>query len=269
MSDTQPDHSSGGAQLAVHPSPIPDPRRIDAAALRLVLALGWRDFTRAPLYGIIFSTVYVLGGLILYAIFSATAAEYWFIPIAVGFPILAPFAATGLYEVSRRLEAGEPLSAKAVFGVVFAQKDRQVPSMAMVVLLVFMFWVFIAHTIFALFFGLAPITGSTWSMLTSSNGLMMLLVGGTIGGVMAATFYALTVVSLPLLLDREVDFITAMITSFACVTTNPGVMALWAAIIAAALFVGMLPLFLGLFVVLPVFGHASWHLYRQLLPAPE
>ncbi|PVH30068.1 DUF2189 domain-containing protein [Pararhodobacter oceanensis] len=259
MSDTLPGHGL--------PSLIPEPSPITTGDLIAVLKLGWRDFTRAPLYGITLSAVYVLGGILMYAIFAASAAEYWFIPIAVGFPILAPFAATGLYEVSRRLERGAPLGLGAVFGVVFAQKDRQVPSMAMFVLLVFMFWVFIAHTTFALFFGLQPITEDASGMLLTGNGIIMLLVGSAVGGVMAALFYALTVVSLPLLLDREVDFITAMITSFACVAANPLPMALWAAVIAAALFIGMLPLFLGLFVVLPVFGHASWHLYRRLLPA--
>ncbi len=264
MTDSDP--ATGDTRSYAPASTIPDPATLTLADLRTVLALGWRDFTRAPLYGILFSAVYVLGGMMMYAIFAASAAEYWFIPIAVGFPILAPFAATGLYEVSRRLESGTPLDFRAVVSIVFAQKDRQVPSMAMFILLVFMFWVFIAHTIFALFFGLHPISDSTWTMLLSGNGLMMLAVGSAIGGVMAAMFYALTVVSLPLILDREVDFISAMIASFACVTTNPGPMAAWAALIAAGLFLGMLPLFLGLFIVLPVFGHATWHLYRRLLP---
>jgi len=258
MSETTPQHAAA--------SIIPSPSRITTNDLKDVLRLGWRDFTRAPLYGILLSAFYVLGGIVMYAIFAATAAEWWFIPIAVGFPILAPFAATGLYEVSHRLENGQPLGLGSVFGIVFAQKDRQVPSMAMFVLLVFMFWVFMAHTIFALFFGLQPITESTWAMLLTGNGLVMLLVGSAIGGIMASMFYALTAVSLPLILDREVDFISAMIASFNCVTTNPAPMALWAAIIAAGLFVGMLPLFLGLFIALPVFGHASWHLYRRLLP---
>ena len=259
MSDTTPSHAP--------PSPLPNPARITAATLREVVALGWQDFTRAPLYGVLFSAVYVLGGILMFAMFTAAAAEYWFIPIAVGFPILAPFAATGLYEVSRRLQAGLPLSLGSVFGVVFAQKDRQVPSMAMFVMLVFMFWVFVAHTVFALFFGLQPIGTSAWDTLMTPAGLTMLAFGSLVGGIMAALFYALTVVSLPLLLDREVDFITAMITSFGCVTANPVVMVQWAALIAACLFLGMLPLFLGLFIVLPVFGHATWHLYRRLLPA--
>lgn len=259
MTDTQ-------TSLPAGPSPLPEPRRIPLAALRRALALGWRDFLRAPQYGIAFSAVYALGGVLLFAVATAAAAEYWFIPIAVGFPILAPFAATGLYEISRRLEAGERLSARGVFAAVWAQKDRQVPSMAMFVMLVFMFWVFVAHTTFALFFGLQPVGLSAREMLLSPSGLSMLAFGTLVGGAIAAGFFALTVVSLPLLLDREVDFISAMIASWRSVAANPGVMAVWAALIAGGLFLAMLPGFLGLFVALPVLGHASWHLYRQVLP---
>lgn len=248
------------------PSEIPEPQTIRIEDLRAILQAGLRDFLRAPVYGLAFSLVYVLGGLILYAIFLASGQSWWFIPIAVGFPLLAPFAATGFYEVSRRLEQGEPLSWSAVAGCVLAQKDRQIPSMAMVIMLAFMFWVFVAHTIFALFFGLQPITSSTTDMLLSGPGLMMLLVGGTIGGAMAAVMFALTVISLPLLLDRELDFITAMITSFSVVMKNFSTMVVWAGLIAGLLFVGMVPFFLGLFVILPVLGHATWHLYRRALP---
>jgi len=248
------------------PSALPEPQQISRADLFDILKAGLNDFKRAPLFGLAFSLVYVLGGMVLYAVFLASGQSWWFIPIAVGFPLLAPFAATGLYEVSRRLEKNEPLNWGAVAGCVLAQKDRQVPSMAMVIMLAFMFWVFVAHTIFALFFGLRPITASTADMLLSGPGLMMLLVGGAIGGAMAALLFALTVVSLPLLLDREVDFITAMITSFKVVTVNFVPMAIWAMLIAGLLFMGMLPMFLGLLVVLPVLGHATWHLYRKVLP---
>ncbi len=255
---------SGPAHLP--PSEIPQPQPVTMADLGTILKAGLHDFRRAPFYGIAFALVYVLGGLVLYAVFLASGQSWWFIPIALGFPLLAPFAATGLYEVSRRLEQGAPLTWAAVAGCVLAQKDRQIPSMAMVIMLAFMFWVFVAHTIFALFFGLQPITSSTFDMLLSGPGLMMLLVGSAIGGIMAAVLFALTVISLPLLLDREVDFITAMITSFGVVTANPAPMAVWAALIAGLLFLGMLPMFLGLFVVLPVLGHATWHLYRHVLP---
>ena len=253
-------------QTYLPPSPIPEMRPLQTDDIVPLLRAGWDDYRRAPAFGLAFSAVYVLGGILLWWVFGGSGNELWFIPVAVGFPLLAPFAATGLYEVSRRLETGEPLSWSAVLGCVLRQKDRQVPSMAVVILLAFMFWVFVAHTIFALFFGLSAITSTGLALLATSNGLTMLAVGGTVGGLMAIAVYAVTVVSLPLLLDKEVDFVTAMITSVQAVTAAPIAMLGWAATIAVLLFVGMLPLFLGLFVVLPVLGHATWHLYRRVLP---
>ena len=150
------------------------------------------------------------------------------------------------------------------FGCVVAQKDRQVPSMAMVIMLAFMFWVFVAHTTFALFFGLQPITSSTAEMLLSPPGLTMLAVGSVIGGAMAAMMFALTVISLPLLLDREVDFITAMITSVAGGRQNFIPMASGPLSSRRCCLWRCFRRFLALFLVLPVLGHATWHLYRRL-----
>ena len=154
----------------------------------------------------------------------------------------------------------------AVLGVVFAQKDRQIPSMAMVILLMFMFWVFVAHTIFALFMGLQAMTNvtSSFAVLFEGNGPAMLAVGSMIGAGFAAVLFSITVVGLPLLLDREVDFISAIIVSFQAVLTNIGPMIIWGLVIALLLAIGMAPMFLGLFVVLPVLGHATWHMYREL-----
>lgn len=232
------------------------------------LSAGWRDFRRAPAFGLLFSAFYVLGGMAIAAVALASGREWWLIPFVLGFPLIAPFAAVGLYEVSRRIEAEEPLDWPAVIGVVFAQKDRQVPSMAMVILLLFMFWVFVAHTIFALFMGVSALTNVTSSaeILLTGRGLLMLLIGTLIGGGFAAVLFAFTVVGLPVLLEREVDFITAIIASIRAVAANPVVMVAWAAIIAALLAVGMVPFFLGLFIALPVLGHASWHVYRRLMP---
>lgn len=247
---------------------IPDPALIGIDAIGDSLRAGWRDFRRAPAFGLFFSLFYVLGGLVLAAVALAMGQEWWLIPFVVGFPLIAPFAAVGLYEVSRRIESGLPLDWRSVVGVVFAQKDRQVPSMAMVILLMFMFWVFVAHTTFAMFMGVQSLTNVTSSpeLLLQGRGLVMLAVGTVIGAGFAAVLFAMTVAGLPLLLDREVDFISAIIASIGAVMANPLVMILWAAVIAAILFAGILPLFLGLFVALPVLGHASWHMYRHLLP---
>jgi uncharacterized membrane protein len=253
-------------QTVTPPSPIPEVRRIALSDIRDILRLGWQDFRRAPAFGILFSGVYVLGGMLLYLSLSAIGHTWLLIPLVGGFPILAPFAAVGLYEVSRRLEAGEPLDWNAVLGVVWHERNRQIPSMAVVLLIFFIFWVFVARTIFALAFG-GQLFRADWAeMLLTPHGITMLLVGSAIGGLMALAVFSLMVVSLPLLLEKEVDFVTAMITSYSAVRESPVPMLYWAATIAVLLFLAMLPLFLGLFLVLPLLGHASWHLYRRVLP---
>ncbi|MBB1490471.1 DUF2189 domain-containing protein [Paracoccus sp. MC1854] len=249
---------------------IPEPALIGFDAIIDSLKAGWSDFRRAPAFGLFFAAFYVLGGLVLTAVAAASGQEWWLMPFIVGFPLLAPFAGVGLYEVSRRLESGEALDWAGVLGVVFAQKDRQVPLMAMAILLMFMFWVFVAHTIFAVFMGIQSLTNITNSpeLLLQPRGLTMLALGTVIGAGFAAALFGMTVGGLPLILDREVDLVSAIIASFDAVTANPLVMLAWAVTIAAILFAGIAPLFLGLFVALPVLGHASWHMYRHLLP-PE
>jgi len=249
------------------PDPLPGIRVVAMSDIGAVLKLGLRDFLRAPLFGLFFSAVYVAGGLILWKVYGVAGQQWWLAPVAVGFPLLAPFAAVGLYEVSRRIEAAEALSWRAVLGVVFAQKDRQVPAMAAVIIVIFLFWVFVAHALFALFMGLRAFTSGTdlVSLFLQGNGPLMFLVGGAVGAGFAGALFAITVVGLPLLLDKEVDFVTAMIHSMRATLANPMVMLVWGMVISGCMFLGMAPLFLGLFVALPVLGHASWHMYRRLL----
>ncbi|WP_287885802.1 MULTISPECIES: DUF2189 domain-containing protein [Paracoccus] len=253
------------------PDEIPLPAVIGLDAIPAVLAAGWRDFRRAPAFGLLFAAFYVMGGLVLTAVATAAGQEWWLMPFVVGFPLIAPFAAVGLYEVSRRIESDRPLIWREVLAVVIAQKDRQVPSMAMVILLMFMFWVFVAHTIFALFMGVSALTNITSSpeVLLQGRGLVMLVAGTAIGAGLAALLFSITVVGLPLILDREVDLVSAIIASFQAVGANLPVMLSWALVIATLLFAGIVPLFLGLFIVLPVLGHASWHMYRLLMPDAE
>lgn len=257
-----------GAATSQPPDELPEPAVIGFDAIARALMAGWRDFCRAPAFGLFFSAFYVAGGLVLSTVALWSGKEWWLLPFLVGFPLLAPFAAVGLYAVSRQIELGQPLIWRDILNVVMAQKDRQVPSMAMLILLMFMFWVFVAHTVFALFMGLSSLTNisSSPEILLQGRGLVMLAVGCAIGAGFAAVLFSMTVVGLPLILDREVDLVTAMIVSFSAVGTNFVVLLVWAILIAALLFAAMLPLFLGLFVVLPVLGHASWHMYRLLMP---
>ncbi len=258
------------AESHAGPAPLPEARELTSGDLAAALAAGFRDMVRAPLFGIFFSAVYVLGGLALWFVYSVAGQEWWLIPVVVGFPLFAPFAAVGLYEVSRRIEAGQPLVWGEVLGVVIRQKDRQVPLAAALILVMFLFWLFVAHALFALFLGLRAFTpgNDLVTLVTTGNGPVMLLVGTAIGAVFAGLVFCATVVGLPLILDREIDAVSALIVSFGTVRANPGVMALWAAIIAGGLLLAMVPMFLGLFVALPVFGHATWHLYRRAVAFP-
>jgi uncharacterized membrane protein len=256
------------AAAPLPPAPIPDPRAATPDDLRAALAAGWRDFRAAPAFGLFFAAVFVAGGWFLTWALAVAGEVWWTIPATLGFPLIGPFVAVGLYEVSRRRERGEPLSWGRVLGVAFRQKDRQIPIVAAVIVVFFLFWNFVGHTIFALFLGLRPSLrfASPWEMVLSADGLTMLAFGTLVGAGFALVLFATQVLSLPMLLDREVDFVSAMIASVAAVRASPAVMLGWGALIAAALFLAMLPAFLGLLLVLPLFGHASWHLYRRLVP---
>lgn len=246
-------------------APVTVARDLNLTDLKASLAAGWRDFLAAPLFGLFFAGFYVGGGLFLaYALFEWGEAT-WLIPAAAGFPLVAPFVAVGLYEVSRRREAGLPLHWGAVLGALRGRGDEQILSMGVIVFVAFGFWLMVAHGIFAIFLAESGIGSESLEIFRTGAGLAMLAVGSVVGGLMALAFYAITVMSLPMLVDRETDFLTAIIVSLATVRSNTAVMLVWAVLIGALLFVAMIPLFLGLLVVLPVLGHSTWHLYRRVV----
>ncbi|WP_417245672.1 DUF2189 domain-containing protein [Celeribacter sp.] len=247
-------------------APVPDVARLGLADLRAALQAGWRDYRRAPAFGCFFAAVYVLIG-IGFVLFGA-GTVLWTFAFSLAFPLFAPFAAVGLYEVSRRLDRGGAMDWYKILGVVMAERHRQIPWMGAIIVIYVLFWSFLAHMIFALFMGLSVMTNvsSSYDVFLTSNGLTMMAVELGVGGVLAFVLFSLTVTSLPHLLDKEVDFVTAMLLSLQVVRQNPVVMLIWAGLIAVMTLVAMVPLFLGLFVALPVLGHATWHLYRRALP---
>ncbi len=246
--------------------PMPEVRAIGFGDIRAALARGWRDFREAPAFGLAIAALFVAGGLVILLQLTVLDQGWLILPIAVGFPLIGPFAAVGLYEVSHCLEQGRRPDWNGVLHRIFEQRKGQIPSIAFVVIFFLGIWFYLAHLIFALFFGLSAMTNisSSWQLLLSGQGLAMLAVGSAVGALLAFLLFAISVVSFPLLMDREVDFVTAMIVSVTAVKRNLPVMLAWALLVGILTVLALVPAFLGLLVVLPVLGHATWHLYRRV-----
>jgi uncharacterized membrane protein len=242
-------------------------RRITAGDVAEAFGQGLRDFQAAPLYGLAFGALYAAGGLLVVLCVTALGASYLAYPLAAGFALIGPFVATGLYEVSRRREAGERPSVRALWTAVRSRSE--IGWMAFVTLFIFVVWMYQVRFLMALFLGLNASFSSLHQfitvVLTTTEGLLFLAIGNLIGAALSLVLFSLTVVSFPLLLDRDVDFVTAMITSVRAVVTSPVPMIGWAAVIMVLMIVSTLPFFMGLLVTLPVLGHATWHLYRRIV----
>lgn len=244
----------------------PEIRRIGDDDVYAALAAGWADFKAAPRFGLFFGGVYAAVGIGLFLQLWVLQQSLWIVPLAFAFPLVGPFAAIGLYEVSRRRESGEPLEWSEILGVVWNARNRQIPMMAFVVLASFLIWMWTAGMLTLLFLGRSSVGfADIDGVLASNAGIALLVVGGIVGAAIAFVIFAVTAVSLPMLVDRDLDFVTAMVTSFEAVRRNPQAMLHWAWIIVGLLVVAMVPFFLGVVVALPVLGHATWHLYRRVI----
>ena len=246
-------------------------RRIAAADIAEALSQGGRDFQAVPLYGLAFGAVYAGGGIAILLCLTAFGMVYLAYPLAAGFALIGPFVAIGLYEVSRRREAGIKPTLSGVWSAVRSRSE--IGWMAFVTLFVFVIWMYQVRLLIALLLGLHASFSSLHEfitvVLTTNEGLLFLAIGNAVGAALSLVLFSLTVVSFPLLLDRDVDFVTAMITSVRAVVTSPLPMIGWAALIVILLAVSAMPYFLGLVVTLPVLGHTTWHLYRRIIaPVP-
>lgn len=250
------------------PTPMPVVRSITANDILAALKAGARDFARAPSFGLFFGGVYATGGLFILASLTYFDMVWLIIPIAIGFPLIGPFAAVGLYEVSRRLANNEPLGWGSILGVVLDQRHRQLGWMSFVVLFIFWVWIYLVRILLALFFGFksfSSVEGFFEIVVTTNEGLAFLAVGTIVGALLAFVLFASTVTAMPLLLERDIDFISAMITSFKSVLTSPVAMLGWGIVVTILGIAAMLPAFLGMIVILPILGHATWHLYVKAI----
>lgn len=242
----------------------PGVRRVTFLDLIEVIALGLRDFRSAPQYGLIFGGIYTLAGWLLVALLFYFGLPYLAYPLAMGFALIAPFAAVGFYAVSEHLERAKPLSWRAVFASVRDAAKRDVRWMALITGFALVLWMDMATLIFFAFTGLEPLTPKLINTLfTTANGLIMMVIANAAGALIALVIFSISVISFPMLYDRDIDFVTAMVTSVRLVKANPKCMILWCAIIAVSTMASIVTAFVGLFFVLPVIGHATWHLYRR------
>ncbi len=242
----------------------PDVRKLALSDLVAVMDAGIRDFRAAPKYGLFFSGLYVGAGWLLICLLWYLGMPYFAYPLAMGFALIAPFAVVGLYAVSDRQEKGEVLSWGAVFAAVRNAARRDLRWMALVTGFALVLWMDIAAFLFFGFMGFAAFGPNLVdTLLTTPTGLIFLFLGNLSGALIALAVFSISVVSFPMLYDRDIDFVTAMVTSVRLVIANPLTMTIWCGFIGLLTGVSLLSVFLGLFIVLPVIGHATWHLYRR------
>ena len=244
-------------------------RSIGVADLRDALARGLADFQANRTDVIFLCVIYPIIGIVLGRVASGYGLLPLLFPLASGFALIGPLAAVGLNEMSRRREQGDEIGWVDAFGVMHAPSIGAIALLGVLLIGLFLLWLVLAQVIYVETLGpAAPASAFAFfsDVFTTRAGWTMIVLGVGVGFLLALLVLSISVVSFPMLLDRNASIGTAVSTSMRVVTTNPGTMAVWGFIIACSLVIGSLPLFVGLVVVLPVLGHATWHLYRKVVP---
>jgi uncharacterized membrane protein len=247
-------------------------RRIGLHDLTDALRKGWADFTAMPSHAIFLCVIYPVVGIVLAQLILGYSILEFLFPLAAGFALVGPVAALGLYELSRRREAGLEPSATQALEVWYSPSIGAIAALGALLMMIFLVWLGTAHAVYVANFGYAtPASAGQFmrEVLTTQAGWNLILIGNGLGCLFAVVVLTISVVSFPLLLDRDVGAAVAVLTSIRVVLANPGTMALWGLIVAALLLIGSLPFFVGLAVVMPVLGHATWHLYRKAVDAGD
>ncbi len=260
-----------GAPLApadIFQAATPEILPIGIADLKEALALGYADFIACRTDAILLCVIYPVAGLVLSRLVVGYDILPLIFPLIAGFALLGPLLATGLYELSRRRERGEPLSWGATFAPFYSPAIGSMISLGLGLLAIFTLWLVTAAVIYDFTLGpKPPVSAAAFvhSVFHTGPGLMMTLLGVGSGAVFAAVVLVISVVSFPLLLDRNVGVETAVRTSVAAFRLNRTPLLIWGLIIAGGLVLGSAPFLIGLAIVMPVLGHATWHLYRRLV----
>jgi uncharacterized membrane protein len=232
----------------------------------LWLAAGWRDMVRVPFFSLSYGVaIFSLSALLTLVLFKLNF-PFLLLPMLAGFALIAPMMGAGLYEISRRLQAGEPIGLMIGFQGI-ARNRSQFGLMGLLLLLIHLAWVRTATLLFALFYGLQQISVISLLdfLLTPALSLPFLIVGTLVGASLAALTFAISCIGLPMLMDRDVSIVTAITTSFTAVRLNWPAMTLWAGLIAFAVAVSIATFYVGFIVLMPLIGHATWHAYRDLV----
>ena len=259
---------AGASEVPAHPVV----KKITTADLKEALTKGFDDFWAMPSHLVFLGLIYPILGACLAALTFTNNALPLLFPLASGFALVGPFAGIGLYEISRRRELGLPVSWQDAFDVLKSPSIPSIIGLGVLLLVIFLIWLTTARLLYQSLFGYAAPTSYPQfiqQVLTTSEGMKLIVLGNALGFVFAAAVLSISVISFPLLLDRDVGVAVAVYTSIKAVAMNPVTMAIWGLIVAAALLIGSIPLFVGLAIVMPVLGHATWHLYRRVVDPPH
>ena len=250
-------------------------RSIRLADLKEALREGWDDFLEMPTHVPFLILIYPIVGLLLASASFDQDMIPLLYPIVSGLALIGPLSGIFLFELSRRRELGMDTSWRHAFDVVHSPSFASIAAICLLLVAIFGIWIVCAQAIYNTNFGIRRITSAyefARLVLTTPEGFNLIVLGNIVGFVFAIAAATLSVISLPLLLDRNVGYSAAILTSLKVVARNPFVMAVWGLIVVLALLLGALPLFIGLAVVFPVLGHATWHLYRKVIepdPTPR
>ncbi|MGI9370228.1 MAG: DUF2189 domain-containing protein [Ruegeria sp.] len=251
---------------------MPQVNKVTAGDITVSLKAGFSNFLARPIMSGFFGLFYAVFGILFVWSLVWLGKIWMIIPAIVGFPLVAPFAAAGLYEMSRRLQKQESFGWSEILGVMANQRKREMGWMAFVTLFIFWVWIYQIRLWLAIILqdaSFSDFDGFLKIVFFTPQGWTFLAVGTCVGAFLSAVLFSVTVIAMPMLLDRETNFVSAMITSIRVVTENPVVMLSWAAIISVTMLLSLVPAFLGLIFTLPILGHTTWHLYQRAVPPAE